>query len=289
MQPPNRCIACDHAPRAAERVGRVRLLRCPRCRLAWWRWPAFAAEDFYDRDYFQGTSAAKGYRDYAALEAGLLRTAAARLATLRRLGHAGGRLLDVGCGTGVFLDAARRKGWTVRGIEPSPFAAGQARGRGHDVAAVAIERGLDQVDPNQDCITLWDCIEHLPDPRGTLAGLAGRLRPGGLLALSTGDVTSLCARWSGRRWHLYNFPEHLFFFSPQALRLLLARAGCRVIRIRREVNWVTSGYIAERLGKTLAGRADAGHAGGLLLPATLGDVLGVYAVRERQPGQQVTR
>jgi len=284
---PRRCIVCGIPPRTSFRLADgVRLLRCPRCELGWWDWPAFEPSAFYDRDYFQSERVARGYDDYASLEAGLRRTARARLHRLARLMRARGRniteprrLLDIGCGTGVFLDEARRAGWTVRGLEVSPYAAAEADRRDLFVTCAAVEQV--ELEPVAfDVVTLWDVLEHLRDPVAVLRRVAGALRPGGVLALSTGDVTSLCARLSGVRWHLFNLPEHLFFFSPRCLVRLLRRVGCRVCRMGREVNWVPAAYVLERVRKSLGWPARWSRwAGGWVLPATVFDVLGVYAIR----------
>ncbi len=293
VAPPRNCIACGATPRRIRRVGAGSWLRqCPRCLLGWWDWPPFDAASLYDQSYFQGSGVSKGYDDYAGQEAGLERAARGRARRIeRRLAAADGgsrRLVDVGCGTGVFLAAARRAGWDVQGVEVSQYAAQVARDRG----LVVDERGVEHMqlaESYYDCVTLWDVLEHLPNPASVLRTAGQALRRGGVLALSTGDVTSLCARLSGRRWHLFNLPEHLFFFSPAALRRLLERAGLRVVDVVREVNWVPVAYMSERLRKSsgLIGRVTArgidavasrgGRRG--TVPATLLDVIGVYAVR----------
>ena len=263
-----------------------------RCLLGWWDWPAFDPSAFYDQGYFQGADDQKGYDDYAALAEGLRRTAHARLARIARCLRRSSRrcppygLLELGCGTGVFLQAAREMGWEVHGVEVSTYASDQARSRGLDVVTGAVE-SLDLPAATYDCIALWDVIEHLRDPAGVLRMAARALRPGGVLAMSTGDITSLCARVTGPRWHLFNLPEHLFFFSPASLRRLLAAAGCQVVTQTREWLWLPATYLCERLRK--AHGLPAPLAGGLrraaqalsvrLLPATLLDVIGVYAVR----------
>jgi SAM-dependent methyltransferase len=295
---PKRCIICDLLPRRSCRLSNgAWLLRCPRCRLGWWDWPAFDPAAFYDREYFQSADATRGYDDYSSLEVGLRCTARGRLRRIRRLlvpaagaERGGRRLLDVGCGTGTFLDEARRAGWAVHGVEVSEYAAREARRRGLDVTCAASEEVAPEV-ASLDCVTLWDAIEHVRDPLGVLVKAAQALRPGGVLALSTGDITSLCARLSGPRWHLFNLPEHLFFFSPRSLRELLRRAGCRGARLTREVNWVPVAYVLERVQKSAGSgfvrrrpephemtRPDRAGAG-WIVPATLFDVLGVYAIR----------
>ncbi|MEP0845231.1 MAG: class I SAM-dependent methyltransferase [Phycisphaerae bacterium] len=285
------CPVCSAAPRRTIRLPNGEdLLRCPRCGLGWWPWPAFDPGAFYDRDYFQSESSAKGYCDYASMEAGVRRTATTRLRRIARLAAAprgaARRLFEIGCGTGVFLDEARRAGWQAEGLEVSRFAADVARGRGLPVTCAPAEHCGIEVGA-YDCVALWDVVEHLRDPVRTLRTAAAGLRPGGVLALSTGDLSSLCARLSGCHWHLYNLPEHLYFFTPLALRRTIAQAGCRVCRVVREINWCPLRYIVERLEKKLLGRLPLGalRRARLVVPATLLDVVGVYATRSpERPG-----
>lgn len=284
---PSACPICGRRPGVRLTLQNGQPLRwCGSCRLGWWDWPAFDPAGFYDRDYF-ASPAAKGYGDYASLERGVRRTARARLGRIEALlspqaaAREPRRIIDLGCGTGWFLDEARELGWSTSGIEVSPYASAEAVRRGLEVRSEPLEE-IELPAGAFDVVTLWDVIEHVRDPVGVLDRVARGLLPGGVLALSTGDVLSLCARLSGARWHLFNLPEHLFFFSVRSLTRLLERAGCRVVRIVRELNWVPVSYVFERLGKTLL-RADSRRCpalmAGWLLPATLLDVLGVYAVR----------
>lgn len=282
---PAACVACGARPTTgfALRNG-APLLRCPGCGLGWWSWPAFEPAEFYDADYFQSDRAPKGYNDYRSLEAGVRRTARARLKRIARLIRPPGRLFEIGCGTGVFLDEARAAGWQVAGLEVSHYAAAVARQRGLDVQAVGIEQLAPDHAETCDCVALWDVIEHLRDPAGALRAAVRLLRPGGVLALSTGDLGSWCARLSGPRWHLFNLPEHLFFFTRPALARLVAAAGAQVRTMVNEVNWVPMAYLSERLAKSLRGATAASPAGPRawsrwVVPATLFDVVGVYSVR----------
>ena len=143
-----------------------------------------------------------------------------------------GDLLELGSAYGYFLDEAQRRGWRVRGIEPSLHAREQAHQR---FGLAVVEGPLADLAPepeSQDVIVMWDVIEHLPDPRRTLQAAFSRLRPGGVLALSTGDIGSAAARLHGRDWSLMTPPWHQFYFSRSTLRRLLASVGFRVERIR---------------------------------------------------------
>lgn len=239
---------------------------------------------FYDKAYFVGTdaNAPKGYDDYFSLATAMERTHAQRLRRLRRLVPAARTLLDVGCGPGFFVRAASDAGLDARGLEVSAFAAQYGRDRlGQDVVTGPIDAAsLAQAGGPFDLITLWDAIEHLPAPDEALQLLAARLRPDGILALSTGDIGSLAARACGRRWHLFNLPEHLWFFTVPSLSHVLRRAGLDVVRVEREIGWYTLQYLFDRLLHSL-GRAPirlpAAVFNRLAVPVSLFDIVTVYA------------
>ena len=84
-----------------------------------------------------------------------------------------------------------------------------------------------------DLVTLWEVLEHLPDPLATLRRISVILRPGGLLALSTPDAGSAVARALGGRWPGWSkIPEHLFFFDRATLRRLPTEAGFEIETMR---------------------------------------------------------
>jgi SAM-dependent methyltransferase len=290
MSPVESCIACGGAAHGVlQRIREYTIEQCVCCGLARTRGAAFEFADLYDRAYFVGTEA-KGYNDYFALGPALVRTNRTRLRRLRRMAPAARRLLDVGCGPGFFLQQARASGLSASGLEVSPFAAAYGRDQFglHIVEGLLNEDHLNRLPPRYDLITLWDVIEHLPDPVGAAGLLADRLSPGGLLTLSTGDVRSLAARLCGRRWHLYNLPEHLWFFTEESLRRLLERAGLVVERVRREVCWYTARYLLDRLCYSLS-RPPLKLPGMRLLekvpvPCSLFDIITVHA---RKPAGHV--
>lgn len=151
---------------------------------------------------------------------------AARVAgQVERNGHSAPSVLDIGCGTGLFLREARERGWTVEGIELSRSAVAYARER----FGLPVRQGaLDEIalpDAAFDVITMWHVLEHLPDPLAALRQAARALRPGGLLLLAVPNIGSLEARLFGRRWYSLDAPRHLYHFSPETLRALLERAG----------------------------------------------------------------
>ncbi|MHC4091283.1 MAG: class I SAM-dependent methyltransferase, partial [Planctomycetota bacterium] len=245
-----RCLACGSSrSRILHRIDPYTIVQCTHCLLGWTDGADVEPAEFYDQDYFSGAQDPKGYNNYVSMAAAMERTNRARIRTLQRLVPGAKTLLDVGCGPGFFLKQSAEAGLQATGLEVSAFAA--QYGREHlgqrIVNGPLDEAHLAQIGGSFDAITLWDVIEHLPAPDEALRHLADRLEEGGVLSLSTGDVGSLTARFSGRHWHLFNLPEHLWFFTVPALRRLLRRAGLITVRVQREVCWFTAQYLLERL------------------------------------------
>ncbi len=145
----------------------------------------------------------------------------------RHAGHPG-RLLDVGCATGVFLDAMRRYGWDVQGVEPNEAAATYAREK-LDLNVFAGDLCQAEFPAHAfDAVTLWDVLEHVYDPRATLAELARILRPGGLLVLSLPNPESWEVPLLGRYWAGWDVPRHLHLFTRPVLNRYLNESGFRM-------------------------------------------------------------
>lgn len=136
-----------------------------------------------------------------------------------------GQLLDIGTGAGVFLAVMRRRGWQVAGLEPHRESArGLREVHGFDVREGTLEEAPEDWGPF-DVVTMLDVIEHLPDPAAALAQAGRLLRPGGVLVLTTPNVTALEHRLFGRHWFALQPPDHLWLFSPESLKLLVTAAG----------------------------------------------------------------
>lgn len=184
-------------------------------------------------------------QEYIEEEQGRLETFADSLELVqkyRRSGH----LLDVGCHVGTFLTLAEQAGFDVAGVEPSRWGAEIARTRiNGNVHCGAIE-DAPLPEGGYDVITLWDVIEHLPDPALDIRAIHSALRPGGVFVISTMDVESLFARAFGRRWPWY-MQMHLVYFSRQTLCEMLRREGFQIAEVSTHVRRVRLTYLASRL------------------------------------------
>jgi SAM-dependent methyltransferase len=143
----------------------------------------------------------------------------------------GRRLFDVGCGDGLFLQLASRRGWEVCGIELNPPAAAQARLRGAEVFEGALEESPELPWRSFDVVTCWDAIEHTPEPRLFAQALAGLLAPSGKLVLTTMNRRSLAARAFRWRWSLVG-EDHFTYWDRRSLTALFRNAGLVVSETR---------------------------------------------------------
>jgi len=166
-----------------------------------------------------------------------------------------GRLLDVGCGVGVFLKEASLR-WKVTGVELSRWAAGRAREQfGLEVREGTVEEAAFPAG-SFDAVTFLDVIEHLPDPRRALAEASRVLRPGGAVCVYTPDFGAPVARIMGGWWWGLR-PAHLHYFSTATLTRLLGELGFDVKEVRHTGRTFTFGYWLSRLRGYAPGLVDA--------------------------------
>ncbi|MBF0253809.1 MAG: methyltransferase domain-containing protein [Candidatus Omnitrophica bacterium] len=183
--------------------------------------------------------------EYLAEEDGRRRQAAVVLSRLEKVIR-GGKLLEVGCGPGVLLSEAKKRGWDTYGVELSRWAAHHARRAfGLDVfEGTLAEAGI--AEGSYDAVVMLDVIEHLENPAEVLAQAARVLKPGGILYVSTPDVESAMSRFLGARWWGIS-KHHLFYFSRRTLKAMLQARGFKAVAWSSYPRFFTCGYWARRL------------------------------------------
>lgn len=184
-------------------------------------------------ELFANTAGGAARRDAAVANAPIY---AGGLAALRRCGlPEGGRILDLGCARGDFLDYASARGFAVAGIDLNPQLAEAARLRGFAVQTGDL-RDL-ALEPTYDAVTLWDVIEHVDDPVSVLAACRRALKPGGLVFFHTGNARFQIPKARLlRRLRPGGGPflipyQHLSHFDPDSARAALARAGLEPVEV----------------------------------------------------------
>jgi 2-polyprenyl-3-methyl-5-hydroxy-6-metoxy-1,4-benzoquinol methylase len=170
-----------------------------------------------------------------------------------------GPLLDVGCGVGVMVRLLRDLGWDAEGIDldPAAVAVAQAGGLRVRVATLAdaglAERGF-------AAVTSSHVIEHVPEPELFLRQCLRVTRPGGRLALTTPNASSLGHRVFGARWRGLEPPRHLQVFTAASLARLARAAGYEDVRVKRSAR-LAAVIVRETLRPDVVGLATSHPAG----------------------------
>jgi len=149
---------------------------------------------------------------------------------------AGSRVLDVGAGNGNVVAALRDAGADAWGVEPSSAGAAMAHSRG---LSTVVEGTLEQAlasgsiaSSGWDVVRMYQVLEHVPDPVTTLSDIRAILAARGRLIIGVPNLDSLARRALGAAWDGLELPRHLTHFTPRTLRMVLARAGFSVVRLR---------------------------------------------------------
>ena len=158
-------------------------------------------------------------------------------------GAGGLRLLDIGCGHGDLLARARARGYEVRGTDVSADAVRRVEARlGPGVATQAEPEALAAAGTFDVCV-LSDVIEHARDPVAMLQAVARILRSGGTLFISTPSVGHWSARVLRRHWMEFK-EEHLFYFDPRTIHVLLDRSGYEAVSMAPSSKRLNLDYVA---------------------------------------------
>lgn len=234
------CIVCGGSLAASRLPG---LLACESCKFvtADVTLPAEELEALYGEGYFHGAE----YGDYIGERPLIERNFVRRLEVLRsRLSNPEGcRLLEIGCAYGFFLSLVEDQFAHVEGIDISRPAIDYAARQG-----LHVRHGdfLDhEFDETFDAICFWDTIEHLARPDLYISKASSLLCPGGLISITTGDISSLVARFRGRHWRQIHPPTHLHYFSKQTITQLLSRHGLRVVYCGYDGNYRSVDMMAQ--------------------------------------------
>ena len=154
-----------------------------------------------------------------------------------------GKLLDIGAGSGIMIEAAMEKRYDCTGVEPSRWL--QQRASELNLPVLQGVFPHPKIKESFDIITLVDVIEHVTEPARLLKDINKQLAPEGIFLLVTPDVNSLAARLLGYKWWHYRF-AHIGYFNKKTLKLILENAGFTLIRMTRPSWYFTLRYLGIR-------------------------------------------
>lgn len=137
-----------------------------------------------------------------------------------------GHLLDIGAGTGDFLEYTSQKGWTVSGVEPSEKARTLAQQKN-----IALTEYLPDSAISYDAITMWHVLEHVYDLEDQLLWLKHKLSREGVLFVAVPNFESFDATHYKTDWAAYDVPRHLYHFSRKSIQELFEKQEMQVVKM----------------------------------------------------------
>lgn len=217
------CVACGSSK--AQKLGvknELEIVSCRRCSTIYTPYsPWYSSAYFYLGYYLKPEEV-----DAPAFVKTRLEEITAEFAPYRQTN----KLLDIGCGAGSLLEAARKHGWDGQGLDVSSHAAQHVRELGFEVFEGELHEAAFP-SAHFDVVTAAELLEHISEPRVLLREVARILRPGGLFWTTTPHARGISARMLGLKWRCIWPPEHLQLFSIRGLKSLLREAGFRDIRV----------------------------------------------------------
>jgi 2-polyprenyl-3-methyl-5-hydroxy-6-metoxy-1,4-benzoquinol methylase len=185
------------------------------------------------------------YRDYVDARSMKIRHFEDRLADIGNRVRPG-RLLDVGCSCGYFMEVAAAHGFDVQGVEFSSSAVAAAT---PGLRPRIFEGTLEDMPINGkfDVVSAFDLIEHVQDPRVLVKRCASLLKPGGTLVISTPDAGHYLRLVMGSHWPMLQPMQHLFLFSRQALATMLRTEGFVEVSVDTAYKTINVEYLINQI------------------------------------------
>lgn len=214
------------------------LYQCGNCNLIF-VWPIPDRKDLkqlYGEEYFnlqKEKVEITGYRSYQDIMPLLTPYFRKKLTRAGQLLGKKGKLLDIGCALGLFLEIAKADGWDVLGLDISSYAVKEVRKRG--IKAVNCDLFNAKLKKNSfDLVTIFQTIEHDSNPVRLLREIKRILKPGGVLIITTPNAKGLPSQLLGKRWHGWRRRSHLFWLDKNNLKLALDTVGLKIIEIGKD-------------------------------------------------------
>jgi len=168
----------------------------------------------------------------------------AKFKIIERLKPEKGKILDVGCSYGFFLEVAKRRGWDIYGIEIDPITGGYTKDKFGDKIFIGELENSHFEMHYFDVITLWDVIEHVVNPVDFLKTVKNYLKPSGIICIQTPNIESYISKLKNKNWDWLTPGDHLYFFSPRTLHKTLKLVGLKSIYFK---TWEPNCYFIDSL------------------------------------------
>ena len=141
-----------------------------------------------------------------------------------------GSILDIGCGTGDFLNKCKNKKWNTKGIEPSDL----ARKKAIEIHNLNVEKSTDlkQLSGVYDVITMWNVLEHITELNATVSEFKRLLSESGKIIIAVPNLKSFDAGYYKKFWAGYDLPIHLYHFTKNSITKLFKKHGFNLVKTK---------------------------------------------------------
>ncbi len=160
---------------------------------------------------------------------------------INEVGMTKGELLDIGCGTGAFLNTMKTAGWGITGLEPD-FTARKKAEDLYGIHPMEPEKLFELKPASYHAITMWHVLEHVHELHAYIKQLETLLAPSGKIFIAVPNYTSKDAGTYQEHWAAYDVPRHLYHFSPAAMEQLVAKHNLKITAIKPM--WYDSFYVS---------------------------------------------
>jgi len=164
-----------------------------------------------------------------------------------------GELLDIGCGTGAFLNTMKTAGWGITGLEPDATAREKATAL-YAIQPLSSEKIFELKPSFYHAITMWHVLEHVHELHAYVKQLSALLAPGGKIFIAVPNYTSKDADIYHEHWAAYDVPRHLYHFSPVSMQQLLYTYKLQLTTIKPM--WYDSFYVSMLSEKNKNGKGN---------------------------------
>lgn len=240
-----RCYLCQTKMVPFLRKNGYLIFECPNCGLK----STDLNEDYekfvknyYAKGYYTGDPRYAAYASYASDKWHIKKNLSKFIKKILKYKKSG-KLLDVGCAMGYFVEMAEKEGFDAFGFDASGFAVKKAKARLNGRIELGTIQAVKYTPKSFDVITVFDVVEHLGDPIKDLKKLSTLLKDDGVLIIATGNTLSTAARVLKRRWTFYIPPQHLFFFTKKNFDEVLVKGGFKPAEWFGINKWLSLRYV----------------------------------------------
>lgn len=160
---------------------------------------------------------------------------------IKEVGLKKGTLLDIGCGTGAFLNTMKLAGWNINGLEPDAI----ARAKAAELYSIHPQESgklFELKAASYHAVTMWHVLEHVHELHAYIRQIENLLAPDGKLFIAVPNYTSKDATIYKAYWAAYDVPRHLYHFSPKSMEHLLSGYNLKLTAVKPM--WFDSFYVS---------------------------------------------